>query len=161
VNPDFLVLSSRIRQEVAELSRAMKRAERAGRVARGGGEDTDLYIDAAALNLHDFYTGLERIFRQIAHTVDHSIPAGQEWHRDLLNQMCIDIPGVRSAVLSPETCAALGEFMRFRHVVRNVYAFQLDGGRVAQLVREGQSLMELVSAELQKFAAHLEQAGHT
>lgn len=159
MNAEFLVLAGRIRQEAAELAIVIGRAQRASRVAGKGGEDVDLYIDAAALNLHDFYTGLERIFRQITVTVDRSTPAGQEWHRDLLKQMCIDIPDLRPAVLSPETCAALDEFMRFRHVVRNVYAFHLDGQRVLQLVQQGQALMKRIAAELVEFAAFLEQAG--
>ena len=127
MNADFLVLAGRIRQETAELSTIIARAERACRVARQGGEDSDLYVDAMALNLHDFYSGLERIFRQIATTVDRSIPSGQEWHRDLLGQMCVDVPNIRPTVLTRDTCDALDEFMSFRHVVRNVYAFQLDG----------------------------------
>lgn len=159
MNAEFLVLAGRIRQEMDELTDVIARAERASHVARKGQEDSDLYIDAAALNLHDFYTGLERIFRQIAATVDRSTPAGQEWHRDLLRQMCIDIVDLRPSVLSPETCAGLDEFMRFRHVVRNVYAFQLDGERVAQLVQEGRVLMGRIEAELGLFASFLEQTG--
>lgn len=159
MTPDFLVLAGRIRQEVVDLSSAFDRAKRASSVARKGGEDVDLYVDAAALNLHDFYTGLERVFRQIAVTVDRSTPSGQEWRRDLLKQMCIDIPDLRPAVISPATCAALDELMRFRHVVRNVYAFQLDGGRVAQLVEEGQPLVNQVADELEKFAMFLERTG--
>lgn len=159
MNADFLVLAGRIRQEVGELENVVARAGRASHVARKGREDSDLYVDAAALNLHDFYTGLERIFRQIAVTVDRSEPAGQEWHRDLLKQMCIDIPDLRPPVLSPEMCAALDEFMRFRHVVCNVYAFQLDGERVEQLVKGGQELMKRIAAELNEFAAFLERSG--
>lgn len=59
---DYLTLAERIRQELAELARVVNRAERAVRAARERLEDQDLYIDAAALNLQDFYAGLERIF---------------------------------------------------------------------------------------------------
>lgn len=159
MNADFLVLAGRIRQEVDELANIVARAGRAGRVAQKGGEDSDLYIDAAALNLHDFYTGLERIFRQIATIVDRSVPSTPEWHRDLLKQMCIDIPDLRPAVLSQEMCAALDEFMRFRHIVRNVYAFQLDGERIERLVQDGRSLMTQIGIELEGFSAFLERAG--
>ncbi len=159
MNADFLVLAGRIRQETAELVTVIARAERAYRVARQGGQDSDLYVDATALNLHDFYSGLERIFRQIATTVDHSTPAGPEWHRDLLSQMCADIPTIRPAVLTRGTCDALDEFMRFRHVVRNVYAFQLDGTRIERLVRDGSSLIEQIAVELEAFSSFLERTG--
>ena len=159
MNTDFLVLAGRIRQETTELATIIARAERAVDLARKAETDSDLYIDAAALNLHDFYTGLERVFRQIATTIDRSIPSSQEWHRDLLKQMCIDIPDVRPPVLALDTCAALDELLRFRHVVRNVYAFQLDGVRIQRLVRDGQALMILIAAELEHFSRFLEQAG--
>jgi hypothetical protein len=157
VNTDFL--AGRIRQEADELTNVIARAERASRVARKGHEDSDLYIDTASLNLHDFDTGLERIFRQIATTVERSTPIGQEWHRDLRRQMCIDIVDLRPPVLSPETCGALDEFMHFRQVVRNVYAFQLDGERVAELVQEGRVLMSRIATELGTFASFLERTG--
>jgi len=43
-----------------------------------------LYLDSAALNLHGFYSGLERLFELIARHVDGAIPSGETWHRDLL-----------------------------------------------------------------------------
>lgn len=159
MNVDYLVLASRIKQEVVELRLVIARAVRASGNAQKGGDDSDLYIDAAALNLHDFYTGLERIFQLIAVTVDRSPPTGQEWHRDLLRQMCVDIPAVRPPVLSKETCTVLDEFMRFRHVVRNVYAFQLNGERIGQLVEDGQALIHKIESELETFSIFLTQAG--
>ena len=89
---DYLVVAGRIRQELADLKRVVARAERAIGAARHRPEDQDLYIDSAALNLHDFYAGLERIFHQIATTIDGNLPVGREWHRDLLHQMQIDLP---------------------------------------------------------------------
>ncbi len=159
MNPDFLVLAGRIKQEIEDLQKIIARADRASRNARKNAEDADLYIDAAALNLHDFYTGLERIFSQIAVTVDKSTPAGADWHRELLNQMCIDVPGVRPPVFSQQSCAALQDFMRFRHVVRNVYAFNLDGERVAQLTANGRALMKQITVEMESFVGFLTRSG--
>lgn len=155
----YLVLAGRIRQELEDLERAISRAERAIRTAARAAEDSDLYVDAAALNLHDFYTGLERIFRQIATTVDASVPSSPEWHRELLQQMCIEIPNVRPRALSPETCKALDEFMRFRHVVRNIYAFRLDAERISLLVPDARLLMGRITNELKAFALFLEGVG--
>ena len=36
----------------------------------------DLYVDAAALNVHGFYAGLERISTLIAERLDGSLPSG-------------------------------------------------------------------------------------
>ena len=62
---------------LAELEWVVARAERAISAARHRAEDQDLYINSAALNLHDFYAGLERIFHQIATTVDGNLPTGR------------------------------------------------------------------------------------
>lgn len=117
---------TRIHQEMDDLDRVVSRAERAVQAARQQTQDQDLYIDSAALNLHDFYAGLERIFQQVGSTVDGNIPAGHNWHRELLQQMQTDLPDLRPPVLSSEVASVLDEFLRFRHVLRNVYAFQFD-----------------------------------
>lgn len=111
---DYLVVADRIRRELADLERVVARAERAARAARQRPEDQDLYVDSAALNLHDFYAGLERIFQQIATTIDGNMPAGQEWHRQLLQQMQTDYPDLRPPVLSAGVVQSLGLFNKFR-----------------------------------------------
>jgi len=59
----------------------------------------DVYLDGVALNLHGFYSGLERIFELIATTIDGTKPDGEHWHQALLQQMTSEMPGVRPAVL--------------------------------------------------------------
>jgi len=131
----YVVVGSRIRQEVAELEKVVARAEHAMQLAQAC-QEHDLYLDSAALNLHDFYSGLERIFRHIATDVDRSFPLGSDWHRDLLRQMSIALPQIRPQVLCTQTSHRLDEYLRFRHVVRNIYAFALDGERVARLIEQ-------------------------
>ena len=97
----YLVVAARIRQELEELEKVVARAERASATAKKRPEDQDLYFDAAALNLHDFYTGLERIFRHIAGQIDRSVPDGPEWHRELMKQLGTDLPGVRLKQIAP------------------------------------------------------------
>ena len=156
---DYLVVADRIRQEMGDLERIVARAERAVGAARQRPEDQDLYIDSAALNLHDFYAGLERVFHQIATTVDGNLPAGREWHRDLLQQMQAELPDLRPPVISTEAGRAVDEFLRFRHVVRNIYAFQFDSERVERLVQLMPSAFQQTKTELLVFAEFLEQVG--
>lgn len=154
---DYRVVVARIRQELKELEQVASRAERAIAAAKRQPEDQDLYIDSAALSLHDFYSGLERIFHHIASSVDASIPAGHDWHRDLLRQMGLGIPQLRPEVLSQENVAMLSEYMAFRHVVRNVYAFQFDPVRVERLVLRLPSVLVQICDDLEAFARFLEQ----
>ena len=120
-------------------------------------QEHDLYLDSAALNLHDFYSGLERIFRHIATDVDRSLSLGLDWHRDLLRQMSMALPQIRPEVLSTHTSNALDEYLRFRHVVRNIYAFTFDGERIARLIAQVRPLFTAVRIELLAFSEFLEQ----
>lgn len=144
---------------LTDLEQVVARAERAVTATRQRPEDQDLYVDSAALNLHDFYAGLERIFQQIAAAIDGNLPTGQEWHRKLLQQMQADFPDLRPPVLSAEAAQALDEFLGFRHVVRNIYAFQFDPERVTRLVQLMQPTFHQAQTELLTFAQFLEQVG--
>ena len=152
----YAVLAARIRQELPDLERVVVRAERAMASSRRQPEDPDLYLDAAALNLHDSYAGLERLLVQIATIVDGSPPTGPEWHRHLLRQMGVELPQLRPRVLSPEAIQALDEYLRFRHVVRNIYTFEFDPERIERLVQRLRPCMERAQAELLAFAAFLD-----
>jgi len=131
----YIVLAGRIRKELGEIERLVARANRAIKTVRKNPRDADLYLDSAALNMHDVYSGFERIFKQIAATVDGNIPDNAEWHRELLEQMGLDLPKVRPPVLSSESIKLLDEYLRFRHVVRNVYTFSFDPERIGRLVK--------------------------
>lgn len=66
----YLVLAGRIRKELEDMKRVVARSQRAMDTARRNPQDADLYLDSAALNLHDAYSGFERLFKQIAATVE-------------------------------------------------------------------------------------------
>jgi hypothetical protein len=152
----YAILASRIRQDLVELESVVGRAERAIQTARQQPAELDLLVDAAALNLHDLYGGLERIFELIAEQVDSSVPAGRDWHRALARQMTVEVAGLRPQVISMETATRLDEYRRFRHVVRNVYAFSLDSGRVEQLAAAAQATFRAVRDDLLAFAIFLD-----
>ncbi|MFZ6019867.1 MAG: hypothetical protein ACOYXO_09675 [Chloroflexota bacterium] len=155
----YLILASRIRKELDEIERVVERANRAMDAARRNPQDADLYLDSAALNLHDAYSGFERLFKQIAAIVDRNVPSGTIWHRDLLNQMELEISQVRPPVLSHTSIEFLEEYLRFRHVVRNIYAFSFDADRVEKLVQGLTTHFGQVREELLAFAGFLEEVG--
>jgi hypothetical protein len=155
----YVVLAGRIRKELDDLKRLVSRANRAIETARRNPQDTDLYLDSAALNLHDVYSGFERLFKQIAATVDGNVPSSSEWHRELLEQMGLDLPQVRPNVLTADSIRILDEYLRFRHIVRNVYTFSFDAERVGRLVNEMNVGFGQVERELLIFADFLEKVG--
>lgn len=116
----------------------------------------DAYLKAVAYDLHGFYTGLERIFRSVADTIDDRMPSGENWHKDLLEQMSEEIEGVRPALLSKDNKDQLAEFMRFRHRVRNIYSFNLIAERIKNLVEKLPTSYEKAREDLFAFAQFLE-----
>jgi hypothetical protein len=148
-------LAGRIRNELVEVERVRRRTETGWQRARQSGDD--YYLDGVALNLHGFYSGLERIFELIATRIDGKLPTGENWHQMLLNQMTVEISHVRPAVISESTYAQLDEYRGFRHVVRNVYTFKFEPAKIQKLVDNLSVVFTQVQAELDAFAEFLEQ----
>lgn len=92
-----------------------------------------LFYENLALKLHNFYTGCERVFQLIASELNGAVPSSYDWHKRLLDRMRVEREG-RPAVLKVETTHRLEEYLAFRHVVRNLYGFELDSQRVERLV---------------------------
>ena len=155
MNGIYRTIAGRIRVDLQELARVV---ERTGRIwQRAVAATDDYYVDATALNLHGFYAGLERLLEIIADGVDQAKPAGAHWHDDLLRQMAAEVPGVRPPVLSQETRERLDRYRGFRHVVRNVYTYNLDPEQIGVLVKQLAPTMVRVSQDLAAFADFLEQ----
>ena len=148
-------LVKRIRQELEELQRILKRINEGWERSRRA--EDDYYLDGVALNLHGLYSGFERIFAQIAETIDDDLPQGDDWHKLLLGQMKTEVPGIRPAVISAEMWDVLDDLRKFRHVVRNVYTHHLDPVRLGKLVKKSTESFEQLHAELSAFASFLDQ----
>lgn len=58
MNKAYLLLAGRIRDELSEISQTVIRVQVAWERAEQTGDD--FYLDSVALNLHSFYTGLEK-----------------------------------------------------------------------------------------------------
>lgn len=152
----YRVLADRIRHELTLLSEVVGQCEGAMERANQNPADRDFYAAAAALHLHDFYTGLERLFEMIAAEIDEAVPSGSSWHRELLTQMTILLTDVRPAVLTRETMLHLDEYLRFRHLVRHAYALHRDAEQVGTLVADLRPTYERTSGELEEFTRFLE-----
>jgi len=86
----LLKLSERIQSEVIDLESVIDRIKEGWQRSKKSGDN--YYIDSVALNLHGFYSGLERIFESIASSVDSRKPTDKEWHKALLYQMAQEVP---------------------------------------------------------------------
>lgn len=153
MNPQAAILSARIDTELSELKhvvdRTMQAWEKAAKL------EDDFYLDSVALNLHAFYSGLERVFEKLASTIDRSVPSAANWHQELLTQMQTEIPSVRPAVISSQLKESLEEYRGFRHVVRNVYTYHLKPEKLKILVGNLEGTFGMASKELAAFGEFL------
>lgn len=149
-------LSERIRGESSDLDRLVFKAHEVWEKLEKTTANKDVYLDSVALNLHGFYSGLERIFELIAKNIDCHIPSGEMWHRGLLKQMGQEIEEVRPAVISTNAVEFLDELRRFRHLVRNVYTFNLVPEKIEPLIKGIFSQWPQMKLELLAFADFLE-----
>ena len=67
-----------------------------------------------------------------------------------------EIVNVRPALLSEEMVTCLGEYLRFRHRVRNIYSFNLIPERIKGLVEKLPGIFKQVRSNLEDFAEFLE-----
>lgn len=131
MNQEVDDLIERVEKEVSEIQKigelSFKHWEKALR-------DED-YLGSVAFDLHGFYHRVERDFQIFARAIDGDVPSGEAWHRKLLAQMAEEAPGVRPAIISERTRrTALDAYPTFSHVARNVYTFNLDVRKMADLL---------------------------
>jgi len=107
-------------------------------------------VTAVGSVLHSFYNGLENIFLSIAKRIDRDVPAGAQWHRDLLTRMTEATPG-RGPVLIVDTAHQLANYLAFRHFYRHSYSFFLDWDELEELVTPLAEVWERTKDELQRF----------
>jgi phenylalanyl-tRNA synthetase alpha subunit len=130
----IVTLIAEIEEELKQLARLRKSILDTERKKKKRTEDKDIYEESEALKLHNFYTACEHIFGEIITTLNAEIPQNAEWHKRLLRLMTLKIPKVRPAVISTELYSKLEEYLRFRHVIRNIYAFELDSSKLQALI---------------------------
>jgi len=157
MNGRYLTLSGRIRRDLKDLETVVQRSQDIWKQYEIS--QNDQFLDAVALNLHSFYTGIERILEGIAETSDEYQPTGKSWHRELLLQLASEIPGIRPPVLSDSLLEALDQYRGFRHVVRNIYTFRLEARQILPLIEQLSTTYKNCQIELLQFADFLEETG--
>ena len=63
------------------------------------------------------------------------MPGGDDWHRRLLEQMSLDIPHVRPALLASDLRMHLDALSRFRHRVRHAHDQDYEWSRMTEPLR--------------------------
>lgn len=150
-----VLLAARIRAELVDIEQVVNRTQHL--LTKAQQQQDDDYLDGVALNLHSFYAGAERLFEEIAREIDGSVPSSSDWHRALLIQMSAEIRDRRPAVIARDTRQCLDNYRGFRHVVKNIYAFNLDPSRIQELVSTLPHCYASFVRDLNNFCDFLEQ----
>ncbi len=98
-----------------------------------------------------FYCGIEKALQRIAVSIDKKNPTGLNWHSELLIQMEKPIEGVRDGVISEELHKKLKEYLRFRHLFRHIYGFELKWERLEPLCLEMSSTFNELQRQIESF----------
>ncbi len=160
----FLVLKAAIDRETKNLDKIESRLQKYRRILsdlaahENQHEALDL-ADACILvgaALDDYYLAVENIFKVIATELDGGLPAGEHWHRQLLTNMMLEVPGIRPPLLSENTVFQLDELRKFRHLFRNIYGFALDAARVADLAERVPDITKRLKQEVNCFLATMQ-----
>ena len=106
--------------------------------------------------LHNFYNGCENIFKSIARFFENDL-GPQEWHKDLLKRMKIEVAGFRPKVIDDEPFVLLDSFRAFRHKFRYAYAFELDWERERLVARKMIPAKALLDKQMQYFLNQLDE----
>ncbi|MQA92443.1 MAG: hypothetical protein GEU90_19820 [Gemmatimonas sp.] len=113
-------------------------------------------IGALVLYLQNLYTAVEQLLTRVASEIDGKVPSGDNWHRELLDQLNMEISGIRPAVLDAELYADLDLLRRFRHRVRHAYAAEYDWAEMQNILAAAEALRVRLLRTLADFDAWLQ-----
>jgi len=134
-------LSERIRIELENIDRVFNEMPLYSKLPNL----SSLELAGVAALLHNFYTGVENIIKQILVSKEVPIPQGASWHKELLEA------AVRKKVISIELTDHLIPFLGFRHFFSHAYALDLHSDKMELLVKDSVKTYSLFKDELKKF----------
>jgi hypothetical protein len=134
-------------QLLEKVKKAYKRAELA--------EEDELDWSALGYTLHNVYCLFENYFLRIAKFFENGLDP-KAWHAELIDRMCIEIPGQRPRLFDGTFAARMDPIRRFRHAFRNLYQGELDPRRLRILADDLPSLINDFQPCHRLFVAALE-----
>ncbi|OGJ87069.1 MAG: hypothetical protein A2268_15280 [Candidatus Raymondbacteria bacterium RifOxyA12_full_50_37] len=146
-------LAGRIRQYLTDLVQVQERVLKVWDAYEK--TKNEFLLDSVALNLQNFYSAVENMLKAIAERIDGHLPIGENWHSELLGQLSTEVSGLRPAVISHATKEGLSEYRSFRHIVRNIYAFNMDPRKIKPLIDKLPTATQGLQKELIAFLALL------
>jgi predicted nucleotidyltransferase len=146
-------LQQEVQLELDNLTRLVRSTQALlARLPAQPGEDE---IRSIGSRLQDFYCGVERIFERIAVRLNGDLPAGPSWHTYLLRRMTSPWAEARPAAIDRALATRLLDYLRFRHLFRHTYGFDLEWEKCRPLAEGMAETLEALQAQLMAFLGSL------
>jgi len=136
----FLTLVAELDGDMEEVKRLAEQNARAwGRIESGADDPIDW--GALGFTLHSLYGILENYFLRVSRFFENNLPTDR-WHKALVDNMRLDVPGVRPALFRTDTeHRQILELMRFRHRFRNLYGEDLDPEKTGAIQKTAEAVL--------------------
>ena len=102
----------------------------------------------------DFYTCLETFFFRVSQEFENKL-SKDHWHKELLQKMALNIPGIRDQVISETTKNQLSEILLFRHFRRYYFNFDYDWEKIDLVESKYRQVYSPLRSEIQSFVDFL------
>ena len=104
--------------------------------------------------LETYYTVMETFFVRVSGYFENNLPPGR-WHSALLENMTLQIEGLRARVVGERNLLRLRELLRFRHFRRYYVEMEYDWARIDFLLATLDGAHPTVLSDLDRFATFL------
>jgi predicted nucleotidyltransferase len=108
-------------------------------------------LRAAGSVIHDSYGGVERVFERIAIRLGPGIPTGESWHTLLLRSMESAAEGFRASVIDHQLGLRLVDYLRFRHLFRHSYGYELQWDKLRPLLADLEETFHSLRDQVERF----------
>ncbi|MEI6874108.1 MAG: antitoxin [Spirochaetota bacterium] len=125
---DYRHLAGELLVDIALLEQLLGKHAKASERAELAGSD-ELAWAAVGYTIHNIYCLFENYFLRISKFFGNGLDAGS-WHAELIEGMCLELPGTRPRLFDRSFAERMDAFRRFRHAFRNMYQTELDPRRV-------------------------------
>ena len=147
MNPQIQRLRSDIAADRGALARHLSVLERVPLTDLA--DEADLAL--VAWSLHHAYCAIEAVLERVARVLEGGVPAGADWHRELVSGAFREIINVRPCIFRATNAVQLHDLRGFRHVVRHAYDFELEVAPLQRLRAITLELRDQLAADLDEF----------
>lgn len=114
-------------------------------------EASDSGRESCAFQLVRMFNVVEQMGLRITKAFENHIDDERGWHSQLIHRLSLEVPGIRPALYPREMLPALHDLRGFRPIITHAYDLQLEGEKLALVLRQARRLTEALPDMTQRF----------